>query len=293
MKKGVCFLLAILLCCSVTACNKTAEQSGISVITSNFPLYDFVREIGGEAVNVTMLLKPGVESHSFEPTPKDIITIEKADLFLYMGGESEAWVKNLTKVDAVAMIDLIESEEEHSHHDHGADEHLWTSPKNAMKIAEMICKELSRIDPENKKVYEENLKGYLAELTDLDEYVSKIVKNGERKKIVFGDRFPFLYFTEEYGLDYIAAFSGCASQAEPSAAAIAELIDEIKTEEIPVIFYLELSNQSIAEAISEATGAKTALFHSCHNVSQQEFEAGETYLSLMSQNAERLEEALN
>ena len=293
MKKGVCFLLAILLCCSVTACNKTAEQSGISVITSNFPLYDFVREIGGEAVNVTMLLKPGVESHSFEPTPKDIIAIEKADLFLYMGGESEAWVKNLTKVDAVAMIDLIESKKEHSHHDHGADEHLWTSPKNAMKIAEMICNELSRIDPENKKIYEENLKGYLAELTDLDEYVSKIVKNGERKKIVFGDRFPFLYLAEEYGFPYEAAFTGCTSDTDASAATLSALIDTVKTKEIDTVFYLENSSQKIADAICRATGAESAMLHSCNNVTREEFESGKHFQTFMEENLAAMREALN
>lgn len=290
MKKGL-LLLCILICCSVTACKKGEEVSGVSVITSNFPLYDFVREIGGEQVNVTMLLKPGVESHSFEPTPKDMIAIEKADLFLYMGGESEAWVDSLAKKDAVAMMDVAGGT--HEGHDHGVDEHIWTSPKNAMKMAEVICENLSRIDPENKEIYEKNCNTYLSELTLLDERFSQIVNEGERKTVVFGDRFPFLYFAEEYGLSYLAPFKGCASQAEPSAAAMAELIDRVKTEKIPVVFYLELSNQSIAKAISEATGAKMALFHSCHNVSQQEFLEGVTYLSLMNQNAERLEEALH
>lgn len=289
MKKGLLLLLAF-VCCSMTACQKPQETSGISVITSNFPLYDFVRAIGGEQVNVTMLIKPGAESHSFEPTPKDMIAIEKADLFLYMGGESEAWVESLSKAGAVAMLD---GSEEYEGHDHGADEHLWTSPKNAMKMAETICGKLCDSDPENKEYYLNNLGTYLDELNTLDERFSQIVKNGERKKIVFGDRFPFFYFASEYGLSYLAPFESCASQAEPSAGVLAELIDTVKAEEIPVVFYLELSNQSIAKAISEATGADMALFHSCHNVSLQEWEEGETYLSLMNRNAEQLEEALH
>ncbi len=289
MKKVLLLLLAF-VCLFLSACQKPQKTSGISVITSNFPLYDFVREIGGEQVNVTMLIKPGAESHSFEPTPKDMIAIEKADLFLYMGGESEAWVKSLTKKGAVAMLDWTE---EHDEHDHGHDEHLWTSPKNAMKMAETICGELCRIDPENKDDYMKNLKTYLDKLNTLDQRFYHIVQNGERQIIVFGDRFPFFYFAEEYGLSYFAPFKGCASQAEPSASVLAELMETVKTKKIPVVFYLELSNQSIAKAISEATGAEIKLFHSCHNVSLQEWEEGATYLSLMNQNAERLEEALH
>lgn len=290
MRKVLLLLLAF-VCCIVTACEKPQEASGVTVITSNFPLYDFVRAIGGERVDVTMLIKPGVESHSFEPTPKDMIAIEKADLFLYMGGESEAWVESLSKSGSVAMLECFE--EEHDGHDHGADEHLWTSPKNAMKMAETICDELCHIDPENKEFYQENLNIYLGKLTALDERFSQIVQNGERNTIVFGDRFPFFYFASEYGLSYLAPFKGCASQSEPSAAVLAELINTVKTEGIPVVFYLELSNQSIAKAISEATGADMRLFHSCHNVSLQEWEKGETYLSLMNRNADWLEEALH
>ncbi len=288
--RKVLWLLLVFICFGVTACEKPQEQSGVTVMTSNFPLYDFVRAIGGEQVSVTMLLKPGSESHSFEPTPKDMIAIEQADLFLYMGGESEAWVESLAKDGAVAMLDG--EEQEHDGHDHGIDEHLWTSPKNAMKMAEIICEELCRIDPEHKKAYQENLQKYLGELTALDQRFSEIVHNGTGKTMVFGDRFPFLYFAEEYHLSYLAPFKGCASQSEPSAAVLAELINRVKAEKIPVVFYLELSNQSIAKAISEATGAEMRLFHSCHNVSLQEWEKGETYLSLMNQNADRLEEAL-
>ncbi|MBE7041933.1 MAG: zinc ABC transporter substrate-binding protein [Ruminococcaceae bacterium] len=293
MKKGFLILLIFLCCFGVTACREGEEVTGVSVVTSNFPLYDFVRAIGGEQVNVTMLIKPGSESHSYEPTPKEIIAIEQADLFLYIGGESEAWVESLSRTDAIPLLDVVETKEEHEGHDHGADEHIWTSPKNAMKMAEAICEELSRVDPQHQEMYQQNLDHFLEELTRLDERFFQIVQKGTRKKVVFGDRFPFLYFAERYGLSYLAAFPGCASQAEPSAGTMAELIDTVKKEEIPVVFYLELSNQSIAKSISEATGAEMRLFHSCHNVSRQEFEEGETYLSLMNQNAEQLEEALH
>lgn len=291
MKKRALFLFVFVCLISMSGCETKQEKTGISVITSNFPLYDFVREIGGDRVNVQLLLKPGAESHSFEPSPQDMIAIEEADLFFYIGGESEYWVKSLTNHGAVALIDSVEGKEEADGHE--TDEHIWTSPKNAMTMAETICGELCRIDSENQLFYEENLRRYSEELVALDCRFSEIVKHGERQKVVFGDRFPFLYFAEEYGLSYAAAFPGCASQAEPSAAVMAELIDTVQKENIPVVFYLELSNRSVAEAIADATGAKTALFHSCHNVSKQEFDEGATYLSLMNQNAEHLEEALH
>lgn len=293
MKKRVLFLFAFVCLIGMSGCETRQEKNGISVITSNFPLYDFVREIGGDRVNVQLLLKPGAESHSFEPSPQDMIAIEEADLFFYIGGESEYWVKSLTNHRAVALLDSVEGKEEADGHEHETDEHIWTSPKNAMKMAETICGELCRIDSDNQQFYEENLWRYSEELEALDHRFFEIVEHGERQKVVFGDRFPFLYFAEEYGLSYVAAFPGCASQAEPSAAVMAELIDTVQKEKIPIVFYLELSNRSVAEAIADATGAKTALFHSCHNVSKQEFDEGATYLSLMNQNAERLEEALH
>lgn len=306
MKKKTALLLAAICCFFFTSCSgQRQEAEGVGVIVSNFPLYDFARQIGGDLIQVNLLLDPGVESHSFEPTPQDIIAIQKADLFLYIGGESEAWVDSILdssqKRNSLALMDSVELLEEEvtegmgqgEHgHEHEKDEHIWTSPKNAIQMSRAICSALCQADPEHREEYQRNLAAYEEQLMALDQTFREIIQHAVRQKVVFGDRFPFRYFTEEYGLSYEAAFPGCAAQAEPSAATMAYLIDQVKTEQIPVIFYLELSNRKVADAIAEATGVKTALFHSCHNLSLQEFERGETYFSLMNQNAQRLKEAL-
>lgn len=298
----LCLLLSGICMTACTGSVAEKESMGLRVMTSNFPLYDFARQVGGDLVEVELLLDPGVESHSFEPTPQDIIAIQKADLFFYIGGESETWIDSIVasseRKNSVALIESVEllAEEEESHKDHGtheADEHIWTSPKNAVKMARVICQSFCQADPQHSQLYQEQFADYEQKLLNLDQTFQDVVTSGTRREIVFGDRFPFLYFTHEYGLDYYAAFPGCAAQAEPSAATMAFLIQKVKEDHIPVVFYLELSNQSIADAIGEATGAKTALFHSCHNLSKQEFEQGETYLSLMEKNAQRLKEALN
>lgn len=294
MKRYMKCCLVFAFCLCFFGCNGKIQKTDreFEIIASNFPLYDIARAVGGQEVQVKLLLKPGVESHSFEPSPKDIIGIEQADLFLCIGGESEAWVKSLAGNHTLSLIHSVELHH-HEGHDHGIDEHIWTNPEHVKKMAEVICDELCNLHPEKRDVYQNNLNQYKEELSQLDARFRKTVQEGKRKKVVFADRFPFLYFSEKYGLEYLAAFPGCASQAEPSAAQMKTLITTVKQETIPVIFYLELSNQTIADAVSEETGAKKALFHSCHNVTQEEFEAGETYLSLMNQNCDRLEEALN
>ncbi len=316
--------------CGQEEAAQTAAPDGgekLSVVTTIFPPYDFVSKIGGEYVEVTMLLKPGMESHSYEPTPRDIISITESDLFLYAGGESDVWVEELLlgndeEVQAFSMLDWVDPLEEetsagmlvrghdhdheegdHEGHDHEGevvhldeteyDEHTWTSPKNAKILVDHICEEMIKLDPERENIYRENAEKYEKELEALDQEFEKAVSEGKRSTLVFGDRFPFLYFTKTYGLTFEAAFPGCSSETEPSAATIAYLIDKVKEEKIPVILYPELSNHRIADAIAEATGAKTAMFHSCHTLTKEELERGEDYISLMRQNLEVLKEALN
>lgn len=291
----------------------------ISVVTTIFPPYDFVKAIGGENVEVTMLLSPGVESHSYEPTPQDIIKINESDLFIYVGGESDAWVEGIMdsmdqSVQTMTLMDCVEVvEEEHVegmeeaheeaevHNDeHTAtealdaeyDEHVWTSPKNAKLIVQKITEELCRIEKENAAYYQENANAYLKELDMLDKEYEDVVANGKRKELIFGDRFPFRYLVDAYGISYYAAFPGCSSETEPSAATVAFLTNKVREDKIPVVLYLELSNHKIADAIAEATGTKTAMLHSCHNISKDEVGQGVTYLSLMRQNLEVLKGAL-
>ena len=321
----------------------TPTNEKISVISTIFAPYDFVRQIVGDKAEVTMLLPPGSESHSYEPTPQDIIKIQNCDVFVYVGGDSDAWVqqifesmdtsnmKIITLMDCVEVVEeeIVEgmedshghshdedhehehgdedhhddhddehhdhehSDEEHSeHHEHEYDEHVWTSPKNAKIIVQKLSDALCGTDPANAVAYKNNADGYIAQLDELDTKFQAIVDNSARKTIIFGDRFPFRYFADAYGLEYFAAFPGCSTETEASAATVAFLIDKVKAENIPVIFHVELSNQKMANTISEETGAEVLLFHACHNVTRDEMASGVTYIDLMNQNAENLKEAL-
>lgn len=310
------FTLPCLFACGGTESGRRKEaedpvQEGvhrISVVTTVFPAWDFIRQIGGDNVDVRLLLRPGMDSHSFEPTPQDMIAISDSELFVYVGGESEAWVETLLsgagEVNACPMMGFVQPlEEEHAQgmqvkgHHHGSgeeeyDEHIWTSPVNAMAIVRGLCEKLSEADPARAQLYEANTEAYLEKLGQLDASFRQTVEQGRRRTVVFGDRFPFLYFVREYGLEYAAAFPGCNGETEPNAATVAYLTDKIKQEGIPVVFYLELSSHRVADALAEGTGARTMEFHSCHNVTKEEMEEGATYLSLMEKNRLALEEAL-
>ena len=164
---------------------------------------------------------------------------------------------------------------------------------NAVKIVEQIKEELCEIDSENASDYEENAEAYVAQLKELDQEFQDVVDHSKRKLMIFGDRFPFRYFADEYGLSYRAAFSGCSTDTEPSARTIAYLIDKMRLEQIPVVYYLELSSHRVSEIIAEETGAEPLLLHSCHNVSRREFDSGVTYLDLMEQNVINLKRGLD
>ena len=319
-RRLLCSVIAALLAVSLCACGAnsgpmwasapTEETNKIQVVCTLFPYYDFARAIGGEDAEVTLLVAAGKEAHSFEPTPLDVIRLSKADVFLYNGGESEEWVEDI--LDAAgegigvtaAMMDLVDPEEEEFVEgmqvaDEGEedeeeeieyDEHIWTSPLLAMDICRGICAALCEADPEHAENYEARLSAYLGELENLDAEFREVTAQAVRHTLIFGDRFPLLYFAKTYGFDYRAAFHGCASDTEPSLATLKYLIDKVSGENIPVVYTIELSNQKIARAIAETTGAKVLTFQSCQTVSREDFENGETYLSLMKRNVEALRE---
>jgi zinc transport system substrate-binding protein len=301
-------------------CQVYGADKKLSIITTIFPQYDFVREIAKDKVELFQLLPLGAEPHSFEPTPKDIIKIKNCNIFIYVGGEGDAWVdKILSSIDVknkqiISMIKLVdaveedivegmqEQEEEHAKgEEHGEneeeeveyDEHIWTSPKNAKVIVKALSEAIVKADPKNAEFYKQNTDAYIEKLDVLDKKFEEIATNSKRKTIIFADRFPFRYFADAYGLKYFAAFPGCSTETEASAATIKFLIDKVKAEKIPVIFHIEMSNEKMANAISEATGAKKKLFHACHNVSKKDFKAGLGYIDFMTRNAETLKEALN
>lgn len=312
VKKMTACFLSVLLGALLAGCTaipqKTAEESGkIHIITTSFPSYDFARQIAKDTAEVSMLLAPGQESHSYEPTPQDMVQLQQADLFIMGGGKSDEWAKKLAASAALStqntlsMMDCVtalpETDHTHETEDHSEnfayDEHVWTSPANAMAICRQIADALCALSPENAPAFRENLEEYLKQLESIDNAFLSVVENSPKKTLIFGDRFPFRYFAESYGLSYYSAFPGCAGETEPDAATMKFLIDKVKEEHIPVVLHVELSNRKIAEAICEATGAKPMLLHSCHGVTKDEMARGETYVSLMEQNIAVLKEALS
>ncbi|MDR1952437.1 MAG: metal ABC transporter substrate-binding protein [Elusimicrobiota bacterium] len=317
MKKTIVIVLSILILFTLfitwqRAKKKNAEdipESRLKVVATIFPQYDFVREIAGDKVSLEMLIMPGAESHSYEPTPQDIIKIKNSDVFIYVGGESDEWInKILSSIDMenkkiITLMSIVKpvkeeivegmQEEEGGEEEEGEyDEHVWTSIKNAQKITIALSKMLQESDKENAEFYKQNTDRYIKELKALDKDFKEIVAKGKRKTIIFGDRFPFRYFADEYKLKYFAAFPGCSNETEANAATIAFLIDKVKEEKIPIVFYIEFSNEKIADIIASSAKAKTLLLHSAHNVSKKDFESGVSYLDIMKKNAQNLKEAL-
>ena len=325
--KGLVFTLMSFVVLLV-GCDTDSKMGSVSdklqIVTTLFPQYDFARVIGGDKVDVTLLLPAGMESHSYEPTPADIIKINKADLFIYTGESMEQWAHSIIEsVDSneVYVLDVSKNvpllapnstvEDNHDHegenHDHDAevevghdhsegdghnhtyDPHIWASPKNAMIMVNNILEALCEVDSENADYYKDNANAYLAELEELDHELEDVVTNAKRDTIYHGGRFAMQYLTNQYGIHYVSA----PFEAEPSAALVAQMIKEIKEQNIPVIYYEELVDPKISQMISDETGAKMLLLHSCHNVSKEDFNNGVTYLSLMKQNVENLKVGLD
>jgi len=263
-------IVMVLLVLTVMGCSSTetaqsgsdsaiAENKKISIVTTLFPQYDFARQIAGDKADIIMLMPAGVESHSYEPTPEDIIRINSSDLFIYTGQYMEPWAQRIIdgiSNKAVVVLDAstniaLEKAEEHEHdadheehdHDHQFDPHVWTDPNNAKIMVDNIAVSLCEIDPANAEYYMKSAIDYKAKLDDLDKEFKEIVENGSRKEIIFGGRFAFYYFAKQYGLEYEAAYDSCSTETEPSIKVVAGLIDEIRKEKFPVIYYEELTTQ--------------------------------------------------
>ena len=300
-------LIAALLCLCLMLCGCTAQpekphdETKLQIVCTSFPAYDFAREIAGDRAELTLLIKPGSEVHSYEPTPKDMIRIQESDLFICTGGESEQWVKTLItpELNTIYMMGCVDTVEESADGIYNAedgepelDEHVWTSPLNAIKISEEICNALCKLDTDNAEAYKTNFTAYKAQLMALDREFRQVIKNSGKHTLVFADRFPMRYFALEYGLNCYAAFPGCSSETEPSAKTVAYLIDRVREDKIPAVLYMEFSNQKMADVICEDTGCKKLPFYSAHSVSAEQFEQGVSYLDLMRINLNSLKEAL-
>ena len=330
MKRILTLFLTLALILSLAACaapGEKADDGKIQIVATLFPYYDFARAIAGGRADVTLLLSPGREAHSFEPTPLDAVTISEADVFLYNGGEGEYWVEEM--LDAAGehiavkarMMDYVDAlgeefsegmqgadahdhDHDHGDHDHESgeahdsdeieyDEHIWTSPKNAAILCRAVCDAICKADPANEDFYRANCDDYCAQIEALDARFADLCESAPRKLLVFADRFPMLYFCREFGLDYRAAFHGCSGDTEPSLATIKFLIDKVENENIPVVYTIDFGTKKVAAVVSECTGAAIETIYSMQTVSRADFDAGETYLTLMERNFDALRKGLN
>lgn len=317
----------------------------ISIVCTTFPQYDWVREIIGEEAerfDLTLLLDNGVDLHNYQPTAEDVAKISSSDIFIYVGGESDGWVKDALKESAnkkqkamnlmeilgekVKEEELVEGMEEEEHEDGDGDddienkegqpesneetaeeaeeheeeteydEHVWLSLKNVRILTAAIADAIEEADKEKADIYTQNAKSYTEELSALDHQYEEAVKKARRKNMLFGDRFPFRYLADDYGLDYYAAFVGCSAETEASFETITFLAGKVDELEIPVILTIENSDQKIADTISKNTrnkNQKILVMNSLQSVTSDNIQSGFTYLGAMKDNLEVLKQALN
>ncbi|MFR0825544.1 MAG: metal ABC transporter substrate-binding protein [Anaerotignum faecicola] len=327
MKKITALLLALFMLVGVLAgCGKqndTNQTDKLSIVTTIFPEYDWVREILGDKADnaeITMLLDNGVDLHSYQPTADDIVKISDCDLFIYVGGESDEWVEdalrnaanrnmkviNLLEVlgDSVKTEEIVEGmqEEEHEHedaeeheHEEEADEHVWLSLKNAKMLVRVISKALQELDPDNKDIYAANADAYVKKLSALDAEYQAAVDAASNKTILFGDRFPFRYLVDDYGLRYYAAFVGCSAETEAGFETISFLAKRVDEWKLPCVLTIEGAQHKIAETVVRNTTAKNQrvlTMDSMQSTTSKDVKNGTTYLSVMEKNLSVLKEAL-
>ena len=329
MKKYISILLiTMMVILSASACggknsNKEVEEksdSKIKVVTTIFPEYDWVKEIVGEEnknVDLTMLLDNGVDLHSYQPTAEDIMKISECDLFVYVGGESDAWVEDALKeavnknMKVINLLDVLgntvkeeevvegmqaeEEESESEEEEPEYDEHVWLSLKNAKILSKSIADALCEIDSVHKAIYSENEKNYEQKLDVLDKAYQEAVDAASQKTLLFGDRFPFRYLVDDYGLNYYAAFVGCSAETEASFETIQFLAEKVDELGLKNVMTIEKSDQKIAKTIIENTkdkNQKILTLDSMQSTTSEDVKSGTTYLSVMEDNLEVLKEAL-
>ena len=327
MKKITALLLALfMLVGALAGCGKqndTNQTDKLSIVTTIFPEYDWVREILGDKADnaeITMLLDNGVDLHSYQPTADDIVKISDCDLFIYVGGESDEWVEdalrnaangnmkviNLLEVlgDSVKTEEIVEGmqEAEHEHedaeeheHEEEADEHVWLSLKNAKMLVRVISKALQELDPDSKDIYAANADAYVKKLSALDAEYQAAVDAASNKTILFGDRFPFRYLVDDYGLRYYAAFVGCSAETEVGFETISFLAKRVDEWKLPCVLTIEGAQHKIAETVVRNTTAKNQrvlTMDSMQSTTSKDVKNGTTYLSVMEKNLSVLKEAL-
>lgn len=309
---GILILIVIGMICFFNKNESSSNGDKKQIVTTIYPIYDFTKEIAGDKLDVSMLLSPGVEVHDYEPTPQDIIKIQNSDLFLYMGEELEPWAKTVISgidnkenlknaADGISLIEKekfeeeygIEDDESHGHEDEKYDTHIWLDPMKSIELVKNITNYLINVDPSNENYYLERSQEYISKIEKLDSDFEDVVKNSSRNEIAFAGPFSYSYFIKRYGLKFVTAYDSCGENGEPSVDKIFNVIKEIKENNLPVVFYKELSSGNIVRTVSDETGAIPLEFNSLHSLTKEQMENGESYLTIMNKNLENLKKALN
>lgn len=316
----LCLSLLLLAGCAPVASQDKGEEKKLSVVTTVFPAYDWVREIvreNSENVDITWLMKSGVDVHSYQPTVDDLVTISNCDVLVYVGGESESWMEEALAQggkEGRVVVNLMEElgdrvkeeeplpgvEEDHDHdheeeHEHEADEHIWLSLKNAVTLTQTLAQKLGQVDPNHAQSYLEAQKSYQTKLEQLDQDYQTMVQGAKYDTVLFCDRFPFRYLMDDYGIQYYAAFAGCSAETEASFETVAFLATTLEGLNLPCVLTIEGSDGSLARTVWENTSQNKqtmAQLNSLQAVTQQQVQGGLTYLSAMEDNLQALAQAL-
>ncbi len=311
MLVGLSLLFCLLVACGESAHKSEGEQK-LKVMTTLFPLYDFAKQVGRERSDVSLLLPPGVEPHSFEPKPGDILKVENADLFIYTGRQMEPWAETILKSVSGKRLVVVdssagilpgeenaprvlgsrapgESAAEHFHPD--VDPHIWLDLANAQKMVDTITAGFVLRDPDHKEYYRKNAEEYKQKLASLDAEFQRTLAACKKRVIIHGGHFAFNYLAKRYNLAYVSAYSG-SPDAEPTARRLAELKKQLKKHDLHYIYYEELITPRVAEVIANETGARMLKLNGAHNVTREEMARGITFIEIMEQNLKDLKVGL-
>ena len=313
MKKIISFLVVLFTIISLSSCTNTPDSGKLKVVTTIFPVYDMAKYIGEDLIELSLMVSPGQDIHSYDPSAVDIIEAKKCDVLLYVGDEMESWIKDIKTEDnhdryVVALSkderihlesldhhdeDEDEDYQDHNHsHEHNVDMHIWTNPKYAIYMVEQIRDAFILMDPSNSKIYEENALRYINELQNIISDIEEILAVKKRNTLYFGSPFAFYYFVREFDLDHFSIYDTCSIEVEPTIEKIIRMNTELKEKEVPVLYTKELLNDNIARKVIEDTNAEICLLHSGHNVSINDFKEGITFLSIWQDNIIALRKGL-
>lgn len=305
MKRIISLFIALGSLLILSSCNNSIDNGKLTIVTTIFPIYDIVKSITDDTVNIDLMISPGQDIHSYDPSTDDIITVKKSDLFIYIGDNMETWVPDLTKnqpdmfvleltKDERIKLSSLEHHEHHEHHehDHNVDMHIWTNPYYVLIMVELITNALIEVNPSYKELYKSNALEYTQEVNKIIDDINEIVDNKKRDTLYFGAPFAFYYFTTAFGLEHKTVYDTCSIEVEPTIDKILSINKEIIEKNIPVVYTKELLNDNIARKLIEGSNAKLMILHSGHNVSSSDFEKGITFLEIWQNNIEALKEGL-